>query len=72
MIRLLVPERGRPSVEMTPLVPRSPVVGLAIDTVPVDRSDILRYHKTTCRSPYEEASARHPSADDVVLGQRTR
>ena len=66
-VRLLVPERGWPSVEMTPLVPRSPIVGLAIDTHQVDRSDNLRYHKTTWRTPYEEAAARHPAADDVVL-----
>ena len=66
-VRLLVPERGRPSVEMTPLIPRSPIVGLAIDTHQVDRSDNLRYHKTTWRTPYEEAAGRHPAADDVVL-----
>ena len=66
-VRLLVPERGRPSIEMTPLVPGSPIVGLAIDTLPVDRSDVLRYHKTTRRAPYEEAAERHPGADDVVL-----
>ena len=66
-VRLLVPEQGRPCAEMAPLVPRSPIVGLVIDSVAVDRSDILRYHKTTCRDRYEEASARHPAADDVVL-----
>ena len=66
-VRLLVPERGRPSVELAPLAPGAQVVGLAIDTVAVDRSDVLRYHKTVRRAPYEEAAARHPSADDVVL-----
>ena len=66
-VRLLVPEGGRPSIEMAPLVARSPVVGLAIDTHSVDRSDFLRYHKTTRRAPYEAAAARHPGADDVVL-----
>ena len=66
-LRLLVPERGRPSVEVTPLVPRPPIVGLAVDTYPIDRSDPLRYHKTTRRALYEEAAARHPMADDVVL-----
>ena len=66
-VRLLVPEQGRPSIEITPLVTGSPIVGLAVDTVPVDRTDFLRYHKTVRRAPYEEAAERHPDADDVVL-----
>ena len=71
-VRLLVPEQGRPSIEMSPLIPGSPVVGLAVDTVPVDRADILRYHKTVRRTSYEEAAARHPGADDVVLVNERR
>lgn len=66
-VRLLVPEQGRPSIETTALNAGSPVVGLVMDTVPVDRSDALRYHKTLRRAPYEEAAARHPDVDDVVL-----
>lgn len=66
-VRLLVHETGRPSIEAFPLVAASQVVGLAIDTHAVDRSDMLRYHKTTWRRSYEEAAARHPAAADVVL-----
>ena len=66
-VRLLVPERDRPSLETARLVARPPIVGLEIDSRPVDRSDVLRYHKTTRRAPYQEAAARHPAADDVVL-----
>ena len=66
-VRLVVPEGGEPSIEMARFVARARVVGLAIDTSPIDRSDVLRYHKTTRREPYEEAVARHPAADDVVL-----
>ena len=66
-VRLLVPENGRPRIEVAPMDSRSPAAGLVIDTHPVDRSDFLRYHKTTRRTPYEEAAARHPGADDVVL-----
>ena len=66
-VRLLVPETGPPSVESFPLAAGNPVVGLALDSEPVDRSDVLRYHKTTRRRVYQEAAARHPEADDVVL-----
>ena len=66
-VRLLVPQTGHPAVELFPLPVGSPVVGLAVDTQPVDRMDVLRYHKTTRRRAYQEAAARHPAADDVVL-----
>jgi len=67
-VRLLVGEDGTTSLETVPL--RSKGAGpvrLAIDNRPLDRSDYLRYHKTTRREPYDEAAARHPGADDVVL-----
>ncbi|MYD04785.1 MAG: aminodeoxychorismate synthase component I [Acidimicrobiia bacterium] len=67
-VRLLVGKDGNPSLETTPLGSnRAEPVRLAIDNCPLDRSDYLRYHKTTRREPYEEAAARHPGADDVVL-----
>ena len=66
-VRLLVPETGHPTMQMFPLEAASPIVGLAVDSEPVDRSDVLRYHKTTRRRLYEEAAARFPNADDVVL-----
>ena len=66
-VRLLVSGEGSVSIDTSPLAPGSLVVGLAIDDRPIDRTDYLRYHKTTRREAYEQASARHPAADDVVL-----
>ena len=67
VVRLLVSDDGSASLEALPLVDGPPVVGLAVDDRPIDRSDYLRYHKTTRRAVYEQAAARHPDADDVVL-----
>lgn len=46
--------------------PSAPVL-LCLDTTPVDASDPLLQHKTTRRTVYDRARARHPRADDVVL-----
>ena len=67
MVRLLVSEDGSASLEALPLTAGPLVVGLAVDDRPIDRSDYLLYHKTTRRAVYEQAAARHPAADDVVL-----
>ena len=40
---------------------------LAIDGIPVDSTDVYLFHKTTLRQRYDEARARHPDADDVLL-----
>lgn len=66
-VRLLVSGDGSVAVETAPLAADPSVVGLAIDDRPIDRTDHLRYHKTTRREAYEQAAARHPDADDVVL-----
>lgn len=66
-VRLLVSGDGSASIDASPLASVSLVVGLAIDDRPIDRTDYLRYHKTTRRETYEQAAARHPAADDVVL-----
>jgi para-aminobenzoate synthetase/4-amino-4-deoxychorismate lyase len=42
-------------------------VRVAVDDRPVDPTDVFLFHKTTMRSRYEEATARHPDADDVIL-----
>ena len=55
------------TVESAPLVERPSPVRLAIDTMPIDRRDWRLFHKTTSRQVYEEAAARHPEADDVIL-----
>jgi len=42
-------------------------VRVALDDVPVDPADPFLFHKTTLRSRYEDAAARHPEANDVLL-----
>ena len=42
-------------------------VRVALDDVPVDPTDVMLFHKTSLRTRYEEARARHPDADDVLL-----
>ena len=78
-LRLLVDRAGVPSVDVAALSqdpghrgpgppPSGPLaVGLALDDVPVDPDDPWLHHKTTVRAVYEEAAARHPDADDVLL-----
>jgi para-aminobenzoate synthetase/4-amino-4-deoxychorismate lyase len=66
-VRVLVDPAGQVTVETSPLVVAEDPVRLAIDTVAVDAGHVLLFHKTTDRAVYEEAAARHPGADDVVL-----
>ena len=67
-VRLLVDRRGRVETGAAPLPPSPEPVRLAIDREhPVDPSDVSLFHKTTLRSRYEDAAARFPDADDVVL-----
>lgn len=66
-LRILVARDGWVTVETADLPAGDAPVRLAVDDRPVDRSDPLLRHKTTLRRLYEEAAARHPEADDVVL-----
>jgi para-aminobenzoate synthetase/4-amino-4-deoxychorismate lyase len=51
-----------------PIAPPHEPVRLAIDRGnPVDPTDFGLFHKTSARARYEEAAARFPDADDVVL-----
>ncbi len=67
-IRITVDRRGRVTSGAS-LAPRAPDdVPVACDTArPVDPADPMLFHKTTCRRIYEDARARHPGADDVLL-----
>lgn len=65
-VRLLANDDGF-SLESAPLIQRTSPIKLAIDSVPVDRRDWRLFHKTTSRRTYEDAAARHPEADDVIL-----
>ena len=67
-VRLLLDRRGGVTTGAAPIVATPEPVRLAVDVGhPVDPSDVLLFHKTTLRSRYEDARARHPDADDVVL-----
>lgn len=45
---------------------------LAVDDRPVDSTDDFLRHKTTRRQVYDDALARHPDADDVLLWNERR
>lgn len=66
-VRLLVSRAGQISAETSAApVPTTPA-RLAVDDARIDPSDPMLRHKTTERSLYEAAAARHPYADDVIL-----
>jgi para-aminobenzoate synthetase/4-amino-4-deoxychorismate lyase len=67
-VRATVDRRGTVSVAAGPLPPPTDVVRAAVDVAgPVDPADPMLFHKSSLRRRYEEASARHPDADDVLL-----
>jgi len=66
-VRLLVSQTGQVKVEGQPLGPSPSNVTVKFATAPVDSSDRFLYHKTTHRSVYEQRSAEHPDAFDVIL-----
>ena len=70
-IRLSVDRRGRIDSGALPLPSQTGPLRLALDTTePVDPADPMLFHKTSLRRRYEEARARHPEADDVLLTNR--
>lgn len=66
-VRLLLAEGGEVNLETKELVVDAEPISVTVDSVPVDPSDRMLYHKTTSRRRYDEARSRHPHADDVVL-----
>jgi para-aminobenzoate synthetase/4-amino-4-deoxychorismate lyase len=66
-VRLTLDASGAIAVATGPSPPVEEPVLLAVDDVPIDPSDPFLFHKTTLRSVYEAAAARHPEAGDVVL-----
>lgn len=66
LVRILIDREGWVTVEVSDLPdPTSPL--LVVADRPIDRRDPLLRHKTTLRRVYDEARARHPEADDVIL-----
>ena len=67
-VRVSLDRRGKVAVATSALPPIAGVVRVAVDLIdPVDPADPMLFHKTTLRRRYDEASARHPDADDVLL-----
>lgn len=64
-VRLRLSRGGQVSLEHTPLAAISTPVRLRLAREPVDSSNYLLFHKTTCRDVYEQA--RRSDSDDVVL-----
>ena len=65
-LRLAVSRAGKISVEAGE-VPAAATVVAAVDSMPVDPSDVFLYHKTSSREVYDQAQARFGNVDDVIL-----
>jgi para-aminobenzoate synthetase/4-amino-4-deoxychorismate lyase len=67
-LRVSVDRLGRVDVGVTALVTPPGPVRVALDRGhPVDHTDPMMFHKNSLRSVYEDAGARHPDADEVLL-----
>ncbi len=68
-VRMEFSRDGSWLVTTAPLEPsrQDSLLRLCVDRVPVDPLDVTLFHKTTDRQVYEQRSARHAAADDVIL-----
>jgi len=67
-VRVALDRQGRIDVGATALVTSPDTVRVAVDVDhPVDRTDPMLFHKNSLRAVYDDARARHPDADDVLL-----
>ena len=66
-VRLLLEADGGLLCEAVDLVPLNDPLRVAIASAPIDRADVLLYHKTTRREVYERARAARPDVDTVIL-----
>jgi len=70
-VRVELGRDGRVRAGASPLASSKGPVRLELDRdEPVDRRDVLLFHKTSRRARYESARERHPDADDVILTNR--
>ena len=66
-LRLTLSAKGLIVLDPAPLPDDAGRARLVLDDRPIDRDDPMLFHKTTHRARYEQASARFPDADEVVL-----
>ena len=67
-VRVSIDREGRADAGATALVPAPEPARVAVDHGhPVDPSDPMLFHKHSLRGRYDDARARHPDADDVLL-----
>ena len=67
-VRLRLARDGALAVDVGPLPPpQAGPVRLGLDDEPVDDGDLLLFHKTSRREPYDRRRRRRPDVDDVVL-----
>ncbi|MBW3631267.1 MAG: aminodeoxychorismate synthase component I, partial [Gemmatimonadetes bacterium] len=66
-LRLLLGRGGEVRVEESALVPLAVPLRACLAANPVDSRDVMLYHKTTCRRPYDDRLASHPDCDEVIL-----
>ena len=64
-VRVLLARDGTVRVECTPLEPTTAPARLAVALAPIDPNDVFLFHKTTNRTPYDQA--KRPEFDDVIL-----
>jgi para-aminobenzoate synthetase / 4-amino-4-deoxychorismate lyase len=65
--RIVLNRNGTFTVEASTFVVECEPVRLAISSTPTSSTDPMRCHKVTDRAFYEQALARFPDADDVIL-----
>jgi len=66
-VRLRLDQEGNVAIDVDPIADSDDPIRVVVDTQPIDSQNVLLFHKTTHRDVYEQASNRHPGADDVVL-----
>ncbi len=66
-VRLLLDRSGQVTLQSAPLTDRRPRWLVALDDRAINDQDPFLFHKTTARQRYEDAQARFPEQDDVLL-----